>query len=133
MNLKTQKLWKGSKKNGRRRRKEVHNAKDFVGSADTTSIPTPFVEITIPQSLWKWYTLTNHAILISRNIKLAPCKFQIGQCITYGGPVLEGSKQKGDKDLSVNISPTQEKQDAFLDFKTPTCKKDIQSICRMAA
>ena len=50
-----------------------------------------------------------------------------------GCTVLEASKQMGDSDLSVYISPTQEILDVFLDFKTPTCKKDTQSICGMAA
>ena len=63
-------------------------------------------------------------------MKLAPSKFQMVQRVVYRGTMLEASKQMCDRDLSVYISPIQKKLDAFLHFKTPTCKKDI---CGMAA
>ena len=49
------------------------------------------------------------------NMKLSPSKFQVGSSKT------------------VFLSPTQQKLDAFLDFPTPSCKKDVQSIMGAAA
>ena len=51
----------------------------------------------------------------------------------YGGVVLEAARQVGDTKKTVFISHTQEKLDDFLYFPTPSCKKDIQSICGAAA
>ena len=45
--------------------------------------------------------------------------------VTYGGTVIEAVQQVGDDKKTVFLSPTQEKLDAFLDFPTPSCKKDI--------
>ena len=40
--------------------------------------------------------------------------------------MIESQNHVGGK--TVYLSPTQEKLDAFLDFPTPSCKKDVQSI-----
>ena len=47
--------------------------------------------------------------------------------------VIEAQHQKGDSKKTVFLSPTQQKLDAFLDFPTPSCKKDVQSIMGAAA
>ena len=64
----------------------------------------------------------------AKNMKLALSKFQIGSIVVYEGTVLEASKQRGDDRRSAYISPTTEKLESFLNFLTPTSKKDIQSI-----
>ena len=68
-----------------------------------------------------------------RNMKISLSKFQVGSSIICGGTVIEAGQQKGDTGKTVFLSPTQEKLDAFLDFPTPSCKKDIQSIMGAAA
>ena len=73
------------------------------------------------------------SICRERNIKSCPSKFQLGQSVVYGGTVSEATKLVGDSKKTVFISPTQEKLDAFLNFPTPSWKKDIQSICGAAA
>ena len=69
----------------------------------------------------------------NRNMKLSPSKFQIGSSVVFGGTVIEAQHQKGDSKKTVFLSPTQQKLDAFLDFPTPSCKKDVQSIMGAAA
>ena len=69
----------------------------------------------------------------SRNMKISPSKFQLGPKVTYGGVVLEAMKVVGDTRRTVFMSPTEEKLEAFINFPTPSCKKDIQSICGAAA
>ena len=67
-------------------------------------------------------------------MKISPSKFQVGSSVVFGGTVIEAQHQKGDpKRKTVLLSPTQAKLDAFLDFPTPSCKKDIQSIMGAAA
>ena len=61
-----------------------------------------------------------------KNMKIAPSKFQLGSSVVFGGTVIESQNHVGGK--TVYLSPTQEKLDAFLDFPTPSCKKDVQSI-----
>ena len=59
-------------------------------------------------------------------MKIAPSKFQLGSSVIFGGTVIESQNHAGGK--TVYLSPTQEKLDAFLDFPTPSCKTDVQSI-----
>ena len=56
----------------------------------------------------------------------------LGPKVVYGGTVPEATRQPGDEEKTVFLSPTEEKLDAFLNFPTPTCKKEIQSICGMS-
>merc|ERR1712055_462299 len=69
----------------------------------------------------------------ARNMKISPSKFQLGPKVTYGGVVLEATRVVGDPRRTVFMTPTEEKLAAFLNFPTPSCKKDIQSICGAAA
>ena len=66
-------------------------------------------------------------------MKIAPSKFQVGSSVVFGGTVIEALSQKGDQKRTVLLSPTKDKLDAFLNFPTPSCKKDIQSIMGAAA
>ena len=66
-------------------------------------------------------------------MKLNHQKFQLGTKIKFGGVTIEGSKQHGDKDKGVYISPAEEKLKEFFDIPTPSCRTDIQRICGMAA
>ena len=66
-------------------------------------------------------------------MKLSPSKFQIGSSVVFGGTVIEAQHQRGDSKKTVFLSPFQQKLDAFLNFPTPSCKKDIQSIMGAAA
>ena len=66
-------------------------------------------------------------------MKLSPSKFQVGSSVVFGGTVIEAQHQKGYSKKTVFLSPTQQKLDAFLDFPTPSCKKDVQSIMGAAA
>ena len=68
-----------------------------------------------------------------RNMKKSPSKFRLGPKVVYGGTVLEATKLVGDRKKTVFISFTQERLEAFLNFPSPSCKKDIQSICGAAA
>ena len=63
-----------------------------------------------------------------RNMKLAPSKFQLGSSVIFGGTQIEAQSQMGDPRKTVYLSPTPKKLEAFLDFPTPACKKDVQSI-----
>ena len=69
----------------------------------------------------------------ARNMKISPSKFQLGPKVTYGGVVLEATRVVGDARKTVFMTPTDEKLEAFINFPTPSCKKDIQSICGAAA
>ena len=64
-------------------------------------------------------------------MKLNPKKFQLGT--KFGGVTIEGTKQKGDKEKRVYISPAEDKLKEFFDIPTPSCRTDIQCICGMAA
>ena len=66
-------------------------------------------------------------------MKVSPSKFQVGSSVVFGGTVIEAQQQKGDSKRTVFLSPTQQKLEAFLNFPTPSCKKDIQSIMGAAA
>ena len=66
-------------------------------------------------------------------MKISPSKFQVGSSVVFGGTVIEAQQQKGDSKRTVFLSPTRQKLEAFLDFPTPSCKKDIQSIMGAAA
>ena len=47
--------------------------------------------------------------------------------------MIEAVNQKGDPNRTVFLSPTKDKLEAFLNFPTPSCRKDIQSIMGAAA
>ena len=61
-------------------------------------------------------------------MKIAPSKFQLGSSVVFGGTLIEAQSQMGDPRKTVYLSPTPKKLEAFLDFPTPACKKDVQSI-----
>ena len=62
------------------------------------------------------------------NMKIAPSKLQLGSSVVFGGVLIEAETQIGDQRKTVFLTPTQKRLDAFLDFPTPSCRKDIQSI-----
>ena len=66
-------------------------------------------------------------------MKLNRKKFQLGTKIKFGGVTIEDTKQKGDKEKRVYISPAEDKLKEFFDIPTPSCCTDIQRICGMAA
>ena len=59
-------------------------------------------------------------------MKIAPSKFQLGILVMFWGTVIEAQNHIGGK--TVYLSPTPQKLEAFLDFPTPACRKDVQSI-----
>ena len=63
-----------------------------------------------------------------KNMKIAPSKFQLGSSVVFGGTLIEAQHHIGDPRKTVLLSPTPKKLEAFLDFPTPSCKKDVQSI-----
>ena len=66
-------------------------------------------------------------------MKIAPSKSQLGSSVVFGGTVIEAQHHIGDPRKTVFLSPTPKKLEAFLDFPTPSCKKDVQSIMGAAA
>ena len=68
-----------------------------------------------------------------KNMKIAPSKFQLGSSVVFRGTVIEAQHHIGDPRKTVSLSPTPKKLEAFLDFPTPSCKKDVQSIMGAAA
>ena len=62
------------------------------------------------------------------NMKKAPSKLQLGPSVVFGGVLIEAETQIGDSRKTVFLTPTQKKLDAFLDFPTPSCRTDVQSI-----
>ena len=63
-----------------------------------------------------------------RNMKISPNKFYVGSSVVFGGTATVGRFQE-----NIFLSPTQQNLEAFLDFPTPSCKKDIHSIMGAAA
>ena len=61
-------------------------------------------------------------------MKIAPSKLQLGPSVVFGGVLIEAETQIGDTRKTVFLTPTQKKLDAFLDFPTPSCRTDVQSI-----
>ena len=67
----------------------------------------------------------------TRNMKLAPSKFQLGRNVIYGGSVLKASAHRGGASLDVCISTTQDKLYVFLDIQTTTYRWTCRPINQM--
>ena len=67
----------------------------------------------------------------TKNLKLSPKKFQIGEQIKFGGVIISSEVIKN-KHVTF-ISPSSEKIDALLEIEEPTSKKELQIFCGLVS